>query len=474
MNNLSPNHNKMINSHLNSSFLLKSWSLYLILIFCTISISNATRIVNFGDNLPDLVEQRTDKNFIIKFYAPWCYSCQRLEPVYHKFAEKIYHEHDHLIVGRVDCTKYGKVCEAYNVQAYPTITFVNKHMKINYEGQRSVESMTEFAERLNGPDVGQLNNCDLEPILNKHNQFVLSTYQDETNELHRTFIEIARVLKAQFWFYHIDRACKDNLHKDNLYVVKRHMKKPIQFTPISSVENLNLSKQIENWLENESFPVYAQIHRYNYDKALGSGKTLVINILEKYEPARKFTKESAKFHKDFELIIKKLVHEFPDFQYTWTTDLDLIKWLIIGQVAHPNVMILRPDKTYHLFRNQPKDGLIVDEAPFELDDKSIIQFLGKVQDNLVEFQGGNSYWIEILRFIYKYYILFTQMFQSNPLLSSLLVVLPTVVLSLVIYLTCFHEAQYLNNNDEDWLQDEEDGEIIPNERQPLINHVKQD
>ena len=60
--------------------------------------------------------------WFVKFYAPWCPHCQRLEPIWDAF----YHKNKSKInVASVDCTSsYGSlVCKEYEVKGYPTLLY---------------------------------------------------------------------------------------------------------------------------------------------------------------------------------------------------------------------------------------------------------------------------------------------------------------------------------------------------------------
>jgi thiol-disulfide isomerase/thioredoxin len=55
----------------------------------------------------------------LKFYAPWCGHCKKLEPIYAHVAQAL---HDTPIrVGRVDCTRFPSVGTEFKVNGFPTI-----------------------------------------------------------------------------------------------------------------------------------------------------------------------------------------------------------------------------------------------------------------------------------------------------------------------------------------------------------------
>lgn len=76
----------------------------------------------------------------VKFYAPWCGHCKRLEPTWKQLATELKDRTDvsicrvsytvyflyelvivHFAVFQVDCTVNSKLCESYKVRGYPTL-----------------------------------------------------------------------------------------------------------------------------------------------------------------------------------------------------------------------------------------------------------------------------------------------------------------------------------------------------------------
>ena len=64
------------------------------------------------------------KGAFVAFYAPWCGYCKMLAPAWNGYAEKLNNSSVQFLA--VDCTNNncGKVSSALNIEAYPTVKFV--------------------------------------------------------------------------------------------------------------------------------------------------------------------------------------------------------------------------------------------------------------------------------------------------------------------------------------------------------------
>lgn len=437
----------------------------LFLLCCSITLSESSKVIEFGDKFPDIVKDHPNKSWLIKFYASWCYHCQRLEPTYANVAEKIYHNHDHLIVGRVDCGKYQSTCELYEVGSYPSIIYINKDKQVPYDGDRSLESIVGFAERLNGPDMRELDDCNVTKLTDDHPLVVLTTFRDESDSLYTTISSLAKDQKVNYWFYNLKKYCNNTLEENRLYIVKRYLRRPILYD-IEHPSEVTSSKVLE-WLEKESFPIYGQIHRYNFDKFLASRKHLVMSVLDRYEPAGRFTKSSAEFHEYFLKLAKEYADRNDSFIYAWTADIELVQSITIGYVPTPNVIVLKPNYRFHLLIETEQEVKNDDfQLPKSLRDERVRSLVDSALDDRLEYHGGSSLSLELFRRLFNYQSMFVRMFKSNPLLTSLVMGLPTLILSFVVYMTCCQDEQVFEEE-----EDEDDGE---EERRGLLNHMKQD
>jgi thioredoxin domain-containing protein 10 len=456
--------------------------------------ADAAKVLDINDHFPDLIDKHPDKNWLIKFYAPWCHHCQQLEPTYNNVAESVYHKHDNLIVGRVDCTKAGRVCERYGVSSYPTISFINKDIQVSYKGDRTKNSILSFADRLQGPTVNIINDCqELNQAKDKHGLIILSTINNESNEIRKEFESLALTYKSTHWFYQYSGSCKGLFEKEGLYLLKRHLNKSIEFKPpiigqspgqsVAEDNNSDLNRAIVDWLNKESFSIYAQISSRNIERILATEKLLVISILDEYKPTRRFTRTSMEFYKRFELLAKDYAHSDEGILIGWSSDIDLIEYITIAPIGIlPNVIFLKPDFSYHLLLSnnsdvRPDDAKNFDKIDHELLEKlsgnSIRSLIDEAKTGKLIYNGGNTYLHILTRYIMGNINKFLGMYRANPLLVSVIFGFPSLIIIFVVYTTCFYDSRDTEDDDEGYSDDEyEAGE----ENRHLLNngHLKQD
>ena len=95
-----------------------------------------------------VVDPKTRKTYgdpwFIKFYAPWCGHCKRLEPIWNQFSEKRGHQ---VKIAKVDCTESDNknLCSNYEIDGYPTLLFIKGNKYYKYRGERSIEALEKFA-----------------------------------------------------------------------------------------------------------------------------------------------------------------------------------------------------------------------------------------------------------------------------------------------------------------------------------------
>jgi protein disulfide-isomerase-like protein len=86
---------------------------------------------------------------MVNFYAPWCLWCQRLEPVWEAFAEKMTTDEMPVSVVKVDCVANRKLCLDQHIQAFPLVRMFKKGVvqPPDYRSDRTLEAFSEFVNQ---------------------------------------------------------------------------------------------------------------------------------------------------------------------------------------------------------------------------------------------------------------------------------------------------------------------------------------
>jgi len=105
--------------------------------------------------------ETSGKTVFLKMYAPWCGHCKKMKPDWDKLMAKFDGSATQLVAD-VDCTSDGgkPVCDANGVRGFPTLKWGDPTDLQDYEGGRSLDELTKFAEE-NLKPVCSVNNMDL-------------------------------------------------------------------------------------------------------------------------------------------------------------------------------------------------------------------------------------------------------------------------------------------------------------------------
>ncbi|XP_030642047.1 dnaJ homolog subfamily C member 10 isoform X2 [Chanos chanos] len=99
---------------------------------------------------PENFPRNEKEPWLVDFFAPWCPPCRALLPELRKASIQLVGQ---LKFGTLDCTVHERLCNMYNIQAYPTTVIFNKSSIHEYEGQHSADGILEFIQDLVSPVV---------------------------------------------------------------------------------------------------------------------------------------------------------------------------------------------------------------------------------------------------------------------------------------------------------------------------------
>ncbi|KAK2963155.1 putative Thioredoxin [Blattamonas nauphoetae] len=115
---------------------------------------------------PLLLSSRTfnqtieDGHYIVRFFAPWCPKCKRMEPEYLKLCEN---PPEGVTVANIDCEADNDFCQSLDITAYPRVLFFSEGKFVaKYELDYLYPEMKQWSEKLSRPVVIETDAASLE------------------------------------------------------------------------------------------------------------------------------------------------------------------------------------------------------------------------------------------------------------------------------------------------------------------------
>uniref|UniRef100_A0A8L8K7U4 Thioredoxin domain-containing protein n=1 Tax=Heligmosomoides polygyrus TaxID=6339 RepID=A0A8L8K7U4_HELPZ len=335
---------------------------------------------------------------LFQFYAPWCAHCKRLLPIWEHLGHAVSDKNLPVRVAKMDCTRFTGACNKLSISGYPTILFFRQGRRIEYNGERTKEALFNFIVKSAAPIVEKVNAARINDV-DSRNDPAFVIIGDEKDDMHTEFEAIADSLFS-----------KVELH----FCV-------LPNTLASST--LQLSEGLRKWIMAERWPVMPRASGSNLADIASSGKLTVLvictevglNILAliKARGAAEDLRESE--------------YLWSRFQFAWMDGPDVATSIVMGNMELHLGMLVLNYSTYEYYLN--------DDEPEKVTRKSIVSWLNNLADGIekgtASAHGGRSLPVRIRRIFYEVYSNVTQMFATQPLLSSVLFGMPIAFLSII-------------------------------------------
>ncbi len=97
-----------------------------------------------ADNFDTIVNDNS-KSVLVKFFAPWCGHCVRMQPAYEELSKQVGAD---VVIAELDATQHQAVSSKHGVRGFPTIKLFTKTDKAGkpYQGARDAAAMKAFIE----------------------------------------------------------------------------------------------------------------------------------------------------------------------------------------------------------------------------------------------------------------------------------------------------------------------------------------
>lgn len=94
----------------------------------------------------------------VKFYAPWCGHCKQMAPAYSELAKKYNVDGSLVKVAKLDATVHKEFAGQHRIQGFPTLKLFIGGNPVDYQGERTVDAMSQFIEKKSNFQVQYIDN----------------------------------------------------------------------------------------------------------------------------------------------------------------------------------------------------------------------------------------------------------------------------------------------------------------------------
>jgi protein disulfide-isomerase-like protein len=229
----------------------------------------------------DFEQKFAEKDWLVKFHAPWCKHCKTLKPVFEELAAKV----SHAGIGELDATKHKIAAKKYNVSSYPTIIYKQDGIVGKYDGPRSMAGLTAFLDRLNAPscvDISDISEVGEHSAFSDGVTFVLVHKKGDSavNELKSKFQHAASKLKqhASFAILAVDSDDSELLATEPAVILKvepgrAHVRLP---NAMSATEGA-----IIGFVTHNNYPLVSKFDNHNFKRLSHiPGKYIVAAVVD--------------------------------------------------------------------------------------------------------------------------------------------------------------------------------------------------
>ncbi|CAH8570480.1 unnamed protein product [Schistosoma mattheei] len=444
--------------------------------------------------------------WLVQFYAPWCGFCRRLAGTYEEASRILLHTEPSIKVARLDATIYTGIAKMFDVRGFPTIKYINGTVSYTFIGDRTVHGLVTFAQRANGPAVKNFEGShEFEERLKKlsSDEPFFFLIKPANSILEKTFLQVAEQLRIFSWFFSgslsvITSPYIETLKSSNDIFTEILVFKDSQvysYPGLFSNKNFQLTNNTAElyqdlilWTLRERQPGFPKLshsdwwefasnelldiqnHNHNttstnttdgnsrsssnddlvVQQSLHSntspvqsyrnyrllGLFVIDQLIEKSSPSRVL-----EFGRN--LALKRLPHIIRYFQLAWTNDIESLENLAMRTITVPNFIVLNP-VTHELFvylsNHYSSSSLLFDE-------NNLINFLMLINDGKIKGIGGNTIAIRLQRLGYNFLIGFSKFLTTRPLFALLILGVPALMFSGIIYLCCCLDAKYATYDD---------------------------
>jgi len=351
-------------------------------------------------------------------------------------------------VGRIDCTRFTSVATEFAIKGFPTILFMKGDSIFTYEGDRTREDLVNFALRLMGPSVTQIENKkDFEMAKKRSELFFLFAGENEGTEW-EYYTKTANKLQQHEFFYYADaktaeifsgvqetqsiRVYKDEssyrFDEDTEQIERTQRDLQTNENPENVVTNpKNFTANLQHWILRERFPKFVKVTRGRFSHLMSTKKLLVMAVLEENKLGE-LTPDMENFRSMIHMVMENHLDRYrPHFQFGWTGSPDIANSVAMDTLSIPHLIVINTTSYQHH---------LPDDEPIRMTPEAVTLFLDSILEGEASVYGGSSYTVRLYRAYYEAKTNIAEMWKGNPALTAVLFGLPLGFFALICYSIC--------------------------------------
>ncbi|CAG9854335.1 unnamed protein product [Phyllotreta striolata] len=401
--------------------------------------------LELSDNFSEL--RKNGGHWLIKFYAPWCAHCQKLEPVWAEVGEALIHTN--IKVGRIDCNHYPRIASEFGIRGYPTIKFIKADSEHTFTGERNTAEILTFASRVVGEAVNEISTPEKFDKIKQSKSVFFTFVGNQSSDYWETYLDVAKRFQpyASFYLLHEDVA-KKVLHVPEppaLFVFKENEPSYFSASEVKVPGDSSLNASMSKWVNEERFGTFLRVNRGNLNDLMLLNRYVVLAVVD--EKKLDEDPSMAKFKDMVENIIKGNKRKYRKrFIFGWIGKPDFANNIALDYVPLPNLLVINSTNHYHHIPDV--------EDCSKMTSHDVELFLETIYNQSAIAYGGNGFGTRIYRAYFEAKTSVVDLWQENPILTSLIFTIPMLFITSLFYLMCFGDVMD-NGADEDEADDED-------------------
>ncbi|CAK8684748.1 unnamed protein product [Clavelina lepadiformis] len=367
------------------------------------------------------------------FYAPWCGHCKSMEPTWLEVGAELSRKKSDVSVARLDATKYSKIASHFGIRGFPTIMFFKNGQKLEYNSARNKHSIMSFVDKASGPEVFSLHNKEEFLRARADYEVFFLFVGNEGTELFNMYTKAARAFFTTIKFFSVSDL--DILPseisvatKPTVLVFKDGKYYEMQGSPPNAAF-------VAAWVKVERFPSYNQLTGNSYHTLREAGRKFAIAAATKGDFFNQTMHNIA------------LQRKFP-YTFCWVDGSEILNRMTYSDITLPNLVVFDTN-SYEFYVMRTEDRKVA------MTKQNVLKFFDQIKDGTLSPQGGTGFMQQIKRTFLDIMHFLLNLFSENPLLASLVIVLPTVLIMGVCICLCSITDSDETGSDYEFDEDEE-------------------